>query len=178
MSGERRDQVLALAAGGALLAAVLAPLRQHGRRQPRDGFPFSCYPMFTARRARHARVVHLLGVGEHGGRRTLHHRYLGAGGLNQVRRQLARSVREGRAQHVAILVATAVATSPRLGDGEVTQVRVVTGRYRYDTFFAGDRTPVSEQVHASAPVLRPAPIAELIAEDRQDQVAAVVPEVR
>ncbi len=168
-----RDRLVALLTSGALLAAVLAPLRQHARPDPRDGFPFSYYPMFSARRSAHGTVTHLVGLQDDGARRVLHHGYLGTGGLNQVRRQLNRSVRDGRAQEVATAVAAVVAVRPRRGDGAVTEVRVVSGRYRYDAFFAGDREPVREQVHATATVHRPAAVARVVDADREDTVLPV-----
>jgi hypothetical protein len=170
-----RDEVVALLASGALLAAVLAPVRQHWRAEPRDGFPFSCYPMFSARRSAHGTVTHLVGLQDDGSRRVLHHSYLGTGGLNQVRRQLNRSVRDGRAQELATTAAALVAARPRRGDGAVTEVRVVTGRYRYDAFFAGDREPVREQVHATAAVHRPVAAARVLDADHEDDPVLPVP---
>ncbi|MDQ3628740.1 MAG: hypothetical protein M3419_08025 [Actinomycetota bacterium] len=154
MTPDDRGKLVALSASGALLAAVLAPMRQHWRSKARDGFPLSYYPMFSARRKRHGTVTHLVGQTATGSRRLLHYSYAGTGGLNQVRRQLRRTVREGRAGDVAALVASRVATRPRRGDEAVTRVQVVTGRYAYDDFFSGQREPVSEEVHASMTVLR------------------------
>ena len=148
----------AVAAGAALLGAVLWPVRQNWRprRQRRDGFPLSYYPMFSAKRKRHGTVTYLVGQTATGSRRLLHYSYAGtSGGLNQVRRQLGRTVGQGRAAEVAALVATRVATRPRRGDDTVIRVQVVTGRYVYDDFFRGRREPVSEEVHASMTVLRP-----------------------
>jgi len=152
MTPDDRDKLVALAACGALLTAVMAPVRQHWRPTRRDGFPLSCYPMFTAKRHRHGTVTYLLGVQGDGVRRFLHYSYLGSGGLNQVRRQLRRAVHEGRAAEIASSAATALARSPRRGDRSVTQVLVVTGRYCYDDFFTGNREPVAETVHATAAV--------------------------
>lgn len=141
-----REQATALTAGTALVAAVLWPLRQQTRPEPRDGFPLSCYPMFTARRRRNGTVVHLVGVAPDGARTGLSHRLAGPGGLNQVRRQLNAAVRAGRSQHVV----DQVARHP--GAAGLQEVRLVSGTYRYDAFFAGDRTPVREVVHATAVV--------------------------
>jgi len=149
---ETREKLMVVAAGGALLVSILAPIRQNWRTQRRDGFPLSYYPMFTAKRKRHGSVVHLLGIDAEGGRRVLRYSYAGVGGLNQVRRQLRLAVAGGRAQEVADIVATALSRRPRTLDRSVVEVRVVTGRYPYDEFFAGHRHPVDELVHASAPV--------------------------
>jgi len=151
-----RDKLVALSASGALLVAVLAPVHQHWRAKPRDGFPLSYYPMFSARRKRHGKVTYLVGETVTGSRRLLHYSYAGSGGLNQVRRQLRRTVGQDRAGEVAAQVARAVARRPRRGDEAVVRVQVVTGRYAYHDFFSGRREPVAEEVHASMTVLRAA----------------------
>lgn len=143
-----RDKATALAAGGALLAAVLWPLRQNWRTERVDGFPLSYYPMFSAKRRRTGTVVHLLGLDADGRRHLLPHDLVGPGGLNQVRRQLAREAKLGRAQRVADRVAARAARCR----ADVVEVLVVSGTYRYDTFFAGDREPRREVVHARAAV--------------------------
>lgn len=152
MIQDDRDKLVALGAAAALLAAVLSPLHQHRRARPRDGFPLSYYPMFSDRRKKHGTVTHLVGLTAGGSRQLLHYSYAGTGGLNQVRRQLYRTVRAGRAEDVAAQVAARIATRPRRGDADVARVLVVTGRYNYGDFFHGQRDPVSEVIHASTPV--------------------------
>ncbi len=155
MTPDGRAKLVALTASAGMIAAVLTPIRQHWREAPRDGFPLSSYPMFTAKRRRHGSVTYLLGTDANGERRLLHYSYLGGGGLNQVRRQLRRIVTEGRADEAAVTVASALEATPRRRDRHVTHVHVVTGRYRYDDFFTGQRDPVSEVVHSTAAVNRP-----------------------
>lgn len=151
------DKPVAYAAGAALLGAVLAPVRQSWRRQRdrTDGFPLSYYPMFSARRSEVGTVVHLVGVEADGRTRVLHHRYAGTGGLNQVRRQIRRRVEGGGAASLAEEAARAVAVSSRPKDSRLVEVRVVTSQHRYDEFFAGDREPLSQTVHAAARIQRP-----------------------
>lgn len=138
----------ALAAG--LVGAVLAPLAQHRRTAPADSFPFSSYPMFTAVRTGHKREHYLVGVDAQGGRRLLHYGCAGTGGHNQVRRQVDRLVREGRADELCRQVAGRVAR--RSGYDEVVTVEVVTGTYDLAEYFSGDREPASERVRASRAV--------------------------
>ncbi|GEK79992.1 hypothetical protein [Agrococcus baldri] len=128
----RSTPAAALALGGALLALVAAPVLQHRRAQPVDGFPLSHYPMFSARRGRTGRVVHVV-VDDADGTHPVHYRRLGTGGFNQVRRQLTRRARtpEGAA-------ALAQEALERLG---AERVRVVRSTFEYERFFAGDRSP-------------------------------------
>lgn len=154
IDSDLHDKVIAYTTSAVLLGAVLAPLRQNWRRQPRDGFPLSYYPMFSARRKRYGTVVHLVGVDASGKPRVLHYRHAGHGGLNQVRRQIRRTVKAGHAQALAEIAARSLARSSRSSETGIIEVRVVSSRYAYDDFFAGPRVPEREFVHASAPVER------------------------
>lgn len=154
MTRSHLEKPLTYAAAGALLLAVLAPVRQswRPRRDRKDGFPLSYYPMFSARRHETGTVVHLMATDSDGYALMLHYRHAGTGGLNQVRRQIRRRVHEGAAAGLATTAATSVRASRRHEDRELVQVLVVSSEHHYDTFFAGDPTPVHRRVHAIAPV--------------------------
>lgn len=139
------------------LGAVLWPIIQNWRRTPIDGFPFSYYPMFTAKRSERARVTFLVGIETDGKRHPLHHRYVGAGGQNQVRRQIYRMVKENRADEVCDRVVAKLAReNPRLYRRLAT-VQAVTCIYRLNDYFGGgSREPLRERVHASV-VVHPVP---------------------
>lgn len=147
-------------AGGLTLltaAALLLPLREHRRAVPKDSFPLSHYPMFSLKRSNRAKVTYLVGLDAGSGRRLLPYGCVGLGGLNQVRRQINRAVREG---WVEALCETAAA-SPLLGCqgplSDVVEVRVVTGDYRLTDYFSGkNRGPRSENILATRPVVRAA----------------------
>ncbi|MGC5629297.1 hypothetical protein ACPYO6_13770 [Georgenia sp. Z1344] len=151
-----RAKTLTYLAGIALTAVVAAPIRQNHRPDDEkvDGFPLSYYPMFSVRRTRNGTVHHLLGIDDDGTERILHFGHAGTGGLNQVRRQINRRVREGRAEEVARLVAASVAASSAEQDAAVERVQVVTSVHRFDDFFAGDRAPRRRTVLADVPVPR------------------------
>lgn len=151
-TGSQHEKALTYLAAGALVAAVLAPLRQNRRPDPRDGFPLSYYPMFSARRKRTGTVVHLEAVDTGGRHRPLDYHCAGTGGFNQVRRQIARTVRDGRAQDLADQVAARLTTRP--GADDLREVRVVSSRFAYADFFAGRREPEHQRVHATAAVPR------------------------
>ncbi len=142
-----------------LLAGVtLSPLAEHRRETPRDNFPLSYYPMFTARRGKTEKVVYLEGVDARGEWRPIPYKYAGSGGLNQVRRQIRRVVRRGRAEELCRAVAAEVGGRVRGALADVVEVRVVTGEYHLGDYFTGrDKAPVSEVVHASARIERERP---------------------
>lgn len=123
---------------GALLTAVALPGRNlGGGTDVRDSFPFSHYPMFSARRKSHYWVTHLLGIEADGTSRPLHYSYLGTGGLNAVRRQVRRRVRDGDEPVLAEHAAALLARRDRPADRGVVRVHVVRGRYLVDPFMRG-----------------------------------------
>jgi len=153
-TGWVRDKRLAGVLTLLTVAALLRPLAEHRRAVPKDSFPLSHYPMFSVKRRMRARFTYLVGIDRRGERRLLPYRCAGGGGLNQVRRQINRAVREG---WVADLCA-AVAASPLLRRegalADIVEVRVVTGEYRLADYFAGSKEPLAEVVHAAWPVRR------------------------
>lgn len=124
---------------GALLTAIALPARRLGRgpQEVRDSFPFSHYPMFSSKRADHYLVTHLLGIEADGTARPLHYSYLGTGGLNAVRRQVRRRVRDGDGPLLAEHAAALIARRDRPVDRGVLRVHVVRGRYLVDPFMRG-----------------------------------------
>jgi hypothetical protein len=147
--GHRDDKRLAAAIMGGTLVAVLAPLRENWRKPPRDGFPFSYYPMFSFARRKTYRVYHLQAVTADGHRRPLHYSYGGAGGLNATRRQLRRLARAGRGQEVCAEAARRLRERSFEGLEDVVAVELVRGTYRIADYFAGQTEPVREVLCAT-----------------------------
>lgn len=145
-----------LAGGASLLTigAVLWPVVENWREEPEDGFPLSYYPMFTAKRSERVWITHLVGSDARGERRPIPYAYAGTGGLNQVRRQINRIVREGNAEALCRTVAARIALEEDARFADVVEVRIVTGRYLLADFYAGAKDPISERVRASCRVER------------------------
>lgn len=128
-------RVIAGVMTGLLLTAVALPARRLGRTEEvRDSFPFSHYPMFSAKRASFYWVTHLLGERADGSMGPLHYSYLGTGGPNAVRRQVRRRVRAGDGQLLAERAAALVGSRDRVADRTVVRVHIVRGRYLVDPF--------------------------------------------
>ena len=151
---ERGERAWAALASAGLLGTVLYPIIQNWRRHPRDSFPLSYYPMFSARRGDTAEVTYAQGVTSSGAHVPLHYSHIGTGGLNQVRRQLRRLVRDGGADETCRRVARRVARAPDSQLRDIVEVRVVTEEFVLDDFSAGQLTSTSEKVHAAHPVPR------------------------
>jgi hypothetical protein len=117
-----------------------------------DGFPLSFYPMFSDHLDQHWKLSYAVGVYADGRRGNLPYHVLGTGGVNQVRKQLFRAVRRGRAAEHARLLAGRVAAHPA-GAG-VIKVEIVRGKFDLDHCVLSRRThPQEETVLASADVL-------------------------
>lgn len=139
----------------ALVLAAASPVVENFRDIPRDGFPLSYYPMFSARRGETYIVQHLFGLDAAGRRSYISFARIGSGGHNQVRRQLQRIVREGRADDLCPRVAERIASRPEYA--HVERLVVVSAHYHIDAWFAGDRNPVHEEIHGRCRVKRAQP---------------------
>lgn len=150
---ERGERGRAVVLCGAVLGAVLWPVRQNRRPAAErvDGFPLSYYPMFSAVRPRHHGVTYVVAVRTDGTRGALPDTALGPGGINQVRRQLFRvAVREGRPQEYIDALADRLVRS-RHGRDVVT-VEVVRGRFDLDRCMLERTVKGKEKILASAVV--------------------------
>jgi hypothetical protein len=148
------EKAFAGALSAALIAGVLWPLRQNWCETPRDSYPFSYFPMFSAKRRKLVRERYLVGVDADGRHRLIPYTYFAGGGLNMVRRQLRRLVVAGRADEVGRIVAKRLATCTDEDLAGIVTVLVVTGEYRLSDYFTGMKEPLSERVHASCEVER------------------------
>jgi hypothetical protein len=148
------EKAFAGALSAALIAGVLWPLRQNWCETPRDSYPFSYFPMFSAKRRKRVRERYLVGADADGRRQLIPYTYFAGGGLNMVRRQLRRLVMTGRADEVGRIVAKRLATCTEEELAGIVTVSVVTGEYRLSDYFTGVKEPLTERVHASCEVKR------------------------
>ncbi|MDQ3767329.1 MAG: hypothetical protein M3346_08300 [Actinomycetota bacterium] len=148
---ESRERAVAVLFCMSLTGAVIYPIVQNWKPKKRDGFPLSYYPMFSAKRSETARITHLQGVCRSGEATSIHYKYAGSGGLNQVRRQLHRLARNGSANQTCRKVAQRVARSDDPGLRDVVKVRLVTSEFVLEDCFR-DPCTVSERVHGTEPV--------------------------
>jgi hypothetical protein len=137
-----------------MIGATLAPVAENWRAEPRDSFPLSYYPMFSAKRSEKYVVHYLVGRDAEGNRHRIPHKFAGSGGFNQTRRQINKLVREKKAADLCHAVAEKVARADTSPFTEIVTVEVVTGSYRFDDYFAGKKSPLSERVRASCAVQR------------------------
>ena len=144
----------ALLASLAMIGAVWWPLQENWRKDPRDSFPLSYYPMFSSKRKPIESFNYLVGHDAEGKRYLVRYSFASEGGLNSVRRQINRMVKEDRADAIARRVAKRLAERDSGKWSKIVSVAVVTGKYSVDDYFHGRKEPVSEKIRASAPVER------------------------
>lgn len=147
-------KALASIFGFLLLGATLAPITQNWRPQPRDSFPFSYYPMFSAKRGDTYVVSYMVGLDGQGVRHTIPFWFAGSGGQNETRRQIDRLVREGKAALLCQDVAHQVKWDAGPLYSRMVTVQILTGEFRFDDYFNGNKTPVKKQIRASCQVAR------------------------
>lgn len=144
---------LAAAFSIVLLAVVASPIVENWRSPSHDDFPLSFYRMFSEVRSDTQRVTYLVGHDSRGQRVLIPYQYAGAGGMNQVRRQINRQVEQGSSSRLCQAVATRVARAgSRLP--EIRTVEVTTGTFQMSQYFRGNQAPVSENVSARCTVDR------------------------
>jgi len=153
-SAPNRGKIPATFLSLALIGAVLWPIQQNWREKPRDNFPLSYYPMFSAKRKTIESFNYLAGQDERGTRYLVPYKFAGVGGLNSTRRQINRIVKEGRADELAARVAKRLARQEKAPWSQIVTVAVVAGSYAVDDYFHGRKEPVSEKIRASCPVER------------------------
>jgi hypothetical protein len=138
----------------AMIAATFSPITENWQDKPTDSFPLSYYPMFSQKRADKYQVHYMVGIDRKGDRHTIAYTFAGSGGFNQARRQLNKFVREKRADEMCNKVAGRVAKATNAPYSDIVEVRIVTGSFRFDDYFAGNTTPLKETVRAKAKVKR------------------------
>ena len=140
-----------------MIGVVLSPIVENGRDRPQDSFPLSYYPMFTTKRGATYNVTYLAASDAAGHRQGLSYRLAGSGGFNQVRRQIRKTARDGRADQLCACVAAKLA--PRDGEPyiDLIDVHVLTGTFDIARYFSGDKMPVKEKIHATCSIEREVP---------------------
>lgn len=131
-----------------LLFAVLSPIL---RGRPKDGFPLSNYPMFSAdRRSADAEIGHVVGFSREGRHRPVPPELLGTEEIMQASQTVRVAIRGGFAADLCRRTAARVQADPKHADLERLEVR--TDWYDALAYFAGDTKPRRTHVHARCPV--------------------------
>src|SRR5205823_8484944 len=125
------------------------------RKQPRDSFPFSYYPMFSEKRGDKYEVNYIVGLDGRGAGHVISYELAGRGGLNSSRRHINKLVRQEQAEQLCRSIADSVARETQPPYSEIFRVQIVTGWFRFSDYFGGNKTPATRRVRASCEVARP-----------------------
>ena len=95
----------------------------------------------------------MVGVDAENNRILIPYRFAGAGGFNQVRRQINKMVREGHVTDLCRSIASRLSRRNSAPLSSVVRVRVVTGTYRLADYFGlGIVRPEVERIRAECAV--------------------------
>jgi len=125
-----------------VLVLVASPVIQNWHKEPQDGFPLSYFPMFTTDRKGRTTLIHPVGLLADGAVEDLPYTVAGRGGMNKVRRQINRRVRDGDADELCERIARTVRDR---GKKKYIAVGLVEDLYEFERWFAHDRTPTSRE---------------------------------
>ncbi len=131
---------------------VLSPITQNWSQKPKDNFPLSYYPMFSAVRGETYTSPAMVGWTAAGERRVVPYTFAGSGGLNEVRRQVRTRIQERKAKQLCRKVARRVARSSRPEMAGIERLQIVMATHNLDAYFHGDKRAVKEKLYAACPV--------------------------
>lgn len=137
-----------------LLLAVAWPVQENWKSAPKDNFPFSYFPMFSAKRSKTYKLHYVVGYDVNGNHHALSYKLSGKGGFNQVRRQIRKAAREG--QGAALLEKTANNMLAKSKYTHIDRIVLVEGKYHLERYFTnGEKSPRSEKEIAQLKIEHP-----------------------
>ncbi len=138
-----------------LIILVSSPLSENWQQKPKDSFPLSYYPMFSLKRGKTHSLYHIVGYDKAENRYVIPYKYVGSGGLNQVRRQINKICRKGEGDKLARKVAKRLAKKTKVPFSRLERVEVIRATYTLEDYFLHDnQTPKKERVIASQQIKR------------------------
>lgn len=152
---EKWGKTAAVVVSVLLIVIVLSPIKENWNSKPEDSFPLSYYPMFTKKRGETMKIIHPVGVDSGGTQVLLHYKFAASGGMNQVRRQIRKTVRSGDSTELCEKVAKRVARKKRSPYNDMDKVQLVTSEYHISDYFTEvNQEPVSRTVNHTCEVER------------------------
>ena len=139
----------------ALLLLIASPVKENFRAKPKDNFPLSYYPMFSLKRDVHYSINHVVGIDDQGERHVIPYKLLGTGGFNQVRRQVNKRCKQGKASKIARASVKRIVQQAEAPYKDLVRIEVLNSTFHLDSFFLiNDLLPVATEVLASEDVDR------------------------
>ncbi len=132
----------------ATLMAIAWPVHQNWKKNPKDNFPLSYYPMFSHQRKATHSLPYFVGYDNIGNRYFIPYKFAGTGGFNQVRRQINKRARSGDAKKLTRKVAKALRKTKKQPFKNLVRVEMVRGKFHLDDYFNTEKKqPIKETVY-------------------------------
>jgi hypothetical protein len=139
----------------ALIGAMLSAVVKNWQERPRDSFPLSYFPMFTADLDDLHTEHYVVGTDALGRRYAIHYNNIAPGGsMPRVRGDTRAMVRRGQAEELCQRASTRLAERNTRSLRSVVRLEVMTGTFSLSEYLKGNKVPVSETLLASCPVSR------------------------
>lgn len=130
-----------------IAGAVLWPVRENFKEKPADNFPLSYYPMFSAKRGDDHTLNYIVGYDSSNMRYYVPYRYIGNGGLNQVRRQLNKKIRMNDTKDILQKTLKRIEMENEFPYNQLLKVELARGNFNLDTYFRdGRKLPEEETI--------------------------------
>ncbi|MBW1299056.1 hypothetical protein [Aquimarina litoralis] len=129
-----------------VIVLILSPVLENWAKKPTDSFPLSYYPMFSKKRQATYGMYYFVGYDAAHNRYKISYKLAGTGGFNQVRRQITKAARSGKATEFTKEIAERIATKNEYPYSKMIRVELVKGYYHLENFFLKqDTLPVHER---------------------------------
>jgi hypothetical protein len=139
----------------ALIGTMLSAVVQNFQARPRDSFPFSYFPMFTANIANLQTENYVVGRDAGGRRYPVHYNNIAPGGsLPRVRKATRDMVSRGQSAQLCQMASARIAERNPRALSSVVSLEVMTGTYNLSEYLRGNKKPKSETVLATCAVAR------------------------
>jgi len=140
----------------AVLGAMLSAVAQNWQAQPRDSFPLSYFPMFTAERNDLHTEHYVVGWDAQGNRWAVHYNDIAPGGsLVRIRIDTVFTmVRRGQSAQLCQDVSRRIVERNRPALRSLVRLEVVTGTFGLSEYLRGQKAPQSETVRATCTIER------------------------
>ncbi len=138
-----------------VLGAIAWPMAENWKPKPKDNFPLSYFPMFSAKRDSVHSLSYAVGYDANNQRCYIPYSYLGSGGFNQVRRQVNKKARQGKCDKLAEKAANRLEKCKNAPFCNLQRVEIVTGYYDLDQYFnGGSKLPLRETILTTQAIAR------------------------
>jgi hypothetical protein len=137
-----------------VLAIMLSSVVQNWEARPRDSFPNSYFPMFSAGRGDLHTEHYVTGWDTAGNRWAIHYSNIAPGGsIVRIRREtVATMVRRGQAAQLCRDVSRRIVERNPRALRSVVTLDVVTGTFSLSEYLRGNKAPIAEKTHATCQI--------------------------